>query len=298
MVALNNIKDNRKAYFLAALAILFWSTAATAFKLALSQLHLIPVLAIATLTSLFLLFVFILFSNKLALLKDLTIKDYYYSALLGLLNPFVYYLVLFKAYSLLPAQVAQPLNFIWPIVLVIFTAMLFRRKLSVISIAALFISFTGVYFISSEGKLFDFEFSSPAGIALALGSSVFWALYWVLNLKDKKDTLIKLFMNFLFASVYLLVLIMLTRPYDLNPEGVFYSMYIGCFEMGFTFIIWLKALEMIDKSEKISNLIYLTPFFSLVFIHLILEEQIYVTTFIGLVIIIGSIIFQQKLENH
>ena len=34
----------------------------------------------------------------------------------GFLNPFLYYIILFKAYSLLPAQEALSLNYTWPLV--------------------------------------------------------------------------------------------------------------------------------------------------------------------------------------
>jgi drug/metabolite transporter (DMT)-like permease len=45
------------------------------------------------------------------------VKILFQSAITGALNPFGYYLILFKAYSLLPAQLAQPLNMIWPVTL-------------------------------------------------------------------------------------------------------------------------------------------------------------------------------------
>ena len=42
--------------------------------------------------------------------KGLSGKEWGYFPLLGLLNPVAYYLVLFKSYDLLPAQVAQPIQ--------------------------------------------------------------------------------------------------------------------------------------------------------------------------------------------
>ncbi len=77
-------------------------------------------------------------------------KDIAFSALMGALSPFAYYLVLFKAYEMLPAQVAQPLNMVWPIVLVFLSVILLKQKISSKSFIALFISFIGVYFISSQ----------------------------------------------------------------------------------------------------------------------------------------------------
>ena len=48
------------------------------------------------------------------------------------------------AYSLLPAQVAQPLNFIWPITLVLLSIPILKQKLKLKSLFALMLSFVGV----------------------------------------------------------------------------------------------------------------------------------------------------------
>jgi len=71
------------------------------------------------------------------------------------------------------------------------------------------------------------------------------------------------------------------------------GVYTGIFEMGLTFYLWLKALRLAETSDKISNLVFLAPFLSLVFISIFLGEHIYLTTFLGLVLIIGGIIFQR-----
>ncbi|NJK98814.1 MAG: EamA family transporter, partial [Bacteroidales bacterium] len=49
--------------------------------------------------------------------------------MLGFLNPLLYYLVLFKAYSLLPAQIAQPLNYTWPLILVILSIIFLSKNI-------------------------------------------------------------------------------------------------------------------------------------------------------------------------
>ena len=142
----------RKSYFYAGLAIIFWSTVPTAFKIGLGELDILPMLTIAALTSTLVLLIIVLSSNKTDLIKETTGKELVKSAVLGLINPFLYYLILLKAYQLLPAQVAQPLNMIWPIILVFLSVPVLRQKIERKSYIALFISFTGVYIISSQGK--------------------------------------------------------------------------------------------------------------------------------------------------
>src|SRR5512135_1122580 len=106
----------RQSYIYALLAVFFWSTVPTVFKISLSVLTVLPMLAIASVTSSAVLFAVIIVEKKTHLLRIVTPREMISSAALGLLNPVLYYLLLLNAYKLLPAQVAQPLNMIWPII--------------------------------------------------------------------------------------------------------------------------------------------------------------------------------------
>jgi len=150
------------------------------------------------------------------------------------------------------------------------------------------------YVISSQGKLFHPGQSDLTGVILATGSSVFWALYFILNVKDKRDEAVKLFLNFLFGSFYLICALVITGrwPESAGLEWIATSVYIGIFEMGITFFFWLKALQMAPSTDKVSNLVYLAPFLSLIFVHFILHEPVYYTTPAGLLLIISGILIQ------
>ena len=288
--------QTKSSYIYAGLAVLFWSTVPTAFKISLGELDILTMLTIATLTSTLVLMIVVLTSGKWSLIRTSSRKDVFNSAILGLINPFLYYLILLRAYKLLPAQVAQPLNMIWPIILVFLSVLILGQKIAGKSFAALFISFAGVYLISSQGKPFRFGGSDITGVLLATGSSIFWAFYFILNVKDKRDEAVKLFLNFLFGSIYLLTAVILTGNWHVVPglKGALGSIYIGIFEMGITFFFWLKALSMASTTDKVSNLVYFAPFISLVFVHFILKEPVYYTTPAGLLLIIGGILVQNR----
>jgi drug/metabolite transporter (DMT)-like permease len=288
------VTNQNKATIYAGLAVLFWSTAATAFKIGLKYIDYIQLLYVSTWTSLLVLAVILVWQGKTRLLLTQTRDNWKRSAVLGLLNPFAYYLVLLKAYSLLPAQIAQPLNFTWPIVLVLLSIPLLGQNIKVRSILAIMVSFLGVYLISSQGSPFGFDFASPLGVFLAVGSSVIWALFWIYNLRDTRDEVVKLFISFLFASLYITLAILLFSDIRIPSfKGLLAGMYVGIFEMGITFVFWLKALRFSSTTSKVGHLIYLTPFFSLVLINLIVGETIYWTTLAGLVMIVGSIIYEK-----
>lgn len=286
--------DQTKAYLYAGTAIFFWSTVASAFKVGLQHINFIQFLFFATWTSLLILLIINLLRGSLKQLRSLEKKDLAFSALMGALSPFAYYLVLFKAYEILPAQVAQPLNMVWPIVLVFLSVILLKQKISYKSFIALFISFIGVYFISSQGEPGVLAFKEPLGVVLAAGSSLIWSFYWIYNVKKDMDETLQLLLNFLFASVYITLFILFFNNFrNLDMTGITLAVYAGIFEMGITFILWIKAMKYTASNDKISNLVYIAPFLSLVFIHYFVGETIYVTSLIGLSLIVLGILVEK-----
>jgi drug/metabolite transporter (DMT)-like permease len=288
------MEKQTRAYLCASAAVLSWATSASAFKISLRYTDVFSLLFYASITSTAAFFIYILISNKLRLLKGLSGKDYLYSVLLGFLNPFLYYAVLFKAYSILPAQEAQPLNFIWPITLVLLSIPLLRQKIKPRDILATFICFVGVFVISTRGDIFGFRFTNITGVILATGSSIIWALFWIYNVRDKRDEVVRLFLNFVFGSVLTFLLMVLPGGMRTpNLPGLLGAVYVGLFEMGITFLLWLKALKLSKTTAHITNLIYMVPFLSLVLISFAVGEKILASTLVGLIFIVGGIILQR-----
>jgi drug/metabolite transporter (DMT)-like permease len=288
------MKNQQRAYVFAGLAIFFWSTVATAFKIGLRHLDHLHLLFYASLTSTLLLFLILLFQGNLSEVRQSSIHEIGWSMFLGFLSPFLYYLILFKAYSLLPAQVAQPLNMVWPIVLVFLSVPLLKHNVEKKSYLALLICFAGVYFVSSQGKIFPSVDTSTIGVILAVGSSIIWSLFFIYNVRDQRKEEVKLFLNFLFATIYIFLFIIIFS--DLTPPKfteLLPAIYTGFFEMGLTYILWLKALRLTRSADKISIYVYLAPFLSLIFIHFFVGEKIFYTTIIGLILIVGGILIQK-----
>jgi len=294
------VKAARKAYFFAILAVLFWSTSPTAFKLGLKYQDTYQLLTGASLASFCVLGLIILIQGKMGQLKNLVWKDLRFSALMGLLNPVAYYLILFKAYSLLPAQVAQPLNMVWPLVLVLISIPLLKQKIGWKSIGAMAISFTGVILISSQGGSGAEDPGNRLGIFLALSTSILWAFYFIYNTRDKKDPVIRLFLNFMFATVYLLLGgLFREQGLPVSVEGWLTATYVGIFEMGVTFVFWLLAMQYAPSTDRISNLVYIAPFLNLILVNLVLDESIYLTTIYGIMLLVTGIVIQtMKRRKH
>ncbi len=304
----------RRAYILAIISCLLWSTMATAFSLALREMDGLQIMLWASLVAVVCLLLVLTATRQLSQLAMVRMHDLWKCALLGFLNPFLYYAVLMKAYTILPAQEAMALNYTWPVMLVLFSIPVLGQKIGWRSIVALMISFVGVLVIGTQGRLDQLRLSNPLGDALALGSSVIWGLYWVYSVRfsNKRPTsdappesarqgdeglgdITRVLISILFGSVYLLVATLIFSDLRVPTiRGLMSITYIGLFELGITFVIWLKALKLSTTTDRVSQFVFFSPFFALVWIRIILKEEIMPATLIGLGLVVGGAFIQQK----
>lgn len=291
------MKVEKKAYFYALTAVLLWSTVATAFKIALRYLLPVELLFYSAVTSCVVLTVLLAFSGKLSAISSMTLRQWGRSAGYGLLNPLLYYLVLFSAYDLLPAQQAQAINYTWAITLSLLSIPLLKQKINRYQGIAVFIGYLGVIVISLGGER-QFAFSINSGIILALISTVIWAFYWIVNTKDDREPVAGLLANFL-CSLPLILAVMFYFNGSLSIEippftGLAAAVYVGVFEMGIAFVCWLKAMKTATDTVSIANLIFLSPILSLILIRVFVGEEIMVTTVVGLFFILSGLAVQAK----
>ncbi len=286
---------NKLAVIYALLAVAMWSTVATAFKLGLQQMTLLQLLTGASFFSWLTLSSFLTWKGQLKSAIETIPGNLKAILVLALLNPVIYYLVLFKAYDLLPAQVAQSLNYTWAITLTILSVPILGHKLNKRDIIAILLGYIGVVFISISGKSITGELSY-FGVFLALFSTIIWAGYWLLNARDERPPVVKLFQSFTFAVPILIIITMVVEglPQSININQLLSVVYIGLFEMGLAFMCWQMALHLTDKVSRISTLIFLSPFVSLFIINQVLGEPLQWMTFLGLGLIIIGILVQQS----
>ncbi|MDA3818852.1 MAG: DMT family transporter [Candidatus Delongbacteria bacterium] len=292
------MNNQAKAIIFALLSVLCWSTVAPAFKLALNEISVLQVLTIASGVASVILLIILAFRNQLKEIKKLTRKDVLWSLCFALINPIIYYLLLFTAYDRLPAQIAQPLNYTWPVMLSLLAIPFLKQKLPWRALIALLISFGGVVIISLQKESTTGLDPDALGIFLALISSIAWAAYWLLQFKSRLDKSLQLFLNFSISFIILCGIFALTgQDIPVSAEAWLPSIWIGIFEMGITFFFWMTAMQYAEKTHIISNLAFLSPFISLFFINLVLKEQITVHTVAGLTLIVTGILLQRHFSK-
>lgn len=286
-------QNQRTALMFAAAAVVLWSTVATAFKIALDHFEPAGLLLAATAVSA-VCFAIVAFMNRDWRLPR---NAWPRAMVLGALNPVLYYLVLFAAYDRLPAQIAQPLNYTWVLMLALLSVPLLKQRIDARLATGLVISYVGVVLIITRADFSAAPEFDGTGIGLALTSTVIWALYWILSRRATERALPLLLWSFLFALIPLALLNLPTlisaSPMNSDSPGItgwLAAFWIGVVEMGVTFLIWQRAMALSTHTARTGQLVFLSPFLSLIFIATVLGESISPWSVSGLAVIVAGIL--------
>ena len=289
---------DRRAVKLGLGAVMLWSTVATAFSLSLQYLTPLQLVTLATVISWCFFAIRLSVPERRSALRVTSSKARATGLLVGWLNPGLYYLVLFAAYDRLPAQEAMAINYSWGITLALLAAPLLRQHLSAGALLAACISYSGILVIATRGAPLSLDFAQPLGVGLALLSTVLWSLYWVINTRLSLDPEVNLFLNFSGALPLLLALLWWSdTPFPALWQGWAGGLYVGLFEMGLAFVLWMGAMKATTSTLRISSLIFLSPPLSLVLIWVIAGEPVKAYTLIGLVLILLGLWLQRRAES-
>jgi drug/metabolite transporter (DMT)-like permease len=290
-----NMTNQKQAMLFGLGAVLLWSTVATAFKLALREFTPIQLLFVSCSASVAVIALILIVQGRWHRIFSLTRRQYWQSMVMGLINPCLYYFLLLGAFDRLPAQEAQPLNYTWALVLAYLSVPFLGQRLRRADIIAGLICYSGVIVIATRGNVLAMTFSDPLGVALAISSTLVWASYWIIATRDTRDPVVGLFLNFLCGLPVIAVICGLTDGFDFSlGVSLGAAVYVGIFEMGIAFVLWSYAMKKAENTSKVSNLIFISPFLSLVFIYFILGEIILASTYVGLVLIVAGLWLQQR----
>ena len=283
----------RKSYLYASITVLIWATLATVVKIILSD---IPNFEALTISSVF-AFVFLLIMNivngSFKELKHYRLKDYLMMSGLGFLGLFLYSALYYYGISALSSQEACILNYLWPLMIVVFACILLKEKLTARKLIAMGMSFAGIVVLtvgtggaaSSGNRLW--------GIVACVTAAVCYGLFSVLNKKHSLNQNITMMWIWLTVSVCSLVSGMIFEKWQPIVGVQWLGLgWLGVVVNAVAYLLWAIALKNAEDSAKVANLAYLVPFLSIVLSSVVLKEQITVNMVIAVVLIVGGILLQ------
>jgi drug/metabolite transporter (DMT)-like permease len=141
------------SYIYVSLSVLLWASTAAVAKLLLQDISNIQLTFYSFIFSILGLLTIVIAQGKLGLLKEYEAKDYARMAFMGTLGCYLYYIFLFGAIMYAPAQEAFIVNYLWPMMVVIFAILILKEKLTVKKLLGLVLSFIGVYVVVTKGEI-------------------------------------------------------------------------------------------------------------------------------------------------
>ena len=283
----------KKAYIFAGISIFLWSTVAVMAKLLLNSLNNFQVLWVSAFFSGVALIVYTIYSGTIREIKAYTFKDYIISALIAFPGTCLYYVFFYAGSDLMPASQAFIVNYLWPIMSVVFACIILKEKMTLKKAIAIFMSFFGVVIVTGS-SISSFDKSVMLGTAFCVLGAVSYGIFTAVNKKMSYSKPITMMIGFFEAFIITTVINFINRDLflpDLMQTLGF--MWNGIMTMAVASTLWLVALTM-GNTAKISNLAYITPFLSLVWTALILHEPIKLSSVIGLAVIVLGIFIQIK----
>ena len=279
------------AYSYVLVAIVLWATTAAASKILLTGgLTSTQVVFFWSLLSIAPLFIAVLWQKKLHLHRAYTLRDYLRFAAVGGLGVFLYNFLLLSAFARLAAQEAFLINYLWPIMVVIFGIIILRDTFTLRTAFALLLSFAGVAIIAMHGNLFSLAFSDPLGVLFAVAGAVCYGLFGALDKKAGGDKIVNMLVYSMPAAAVSFLVMMFSDGFPALSLPQFLGlMWLGVAAGAIGFTCWLTGLSGLDTARA-SNLVFLTPFLSLVFIRIFVGEAILLSSVGGLMLILCGII--------
>ena len=119
-------------------------------------------------------------------LKNYKPKDYIITALIGLPGMFLYYVFFYTGTSMMHASQAFIVNYLWPIMSVVFACMLLKEKMTTRKMVAIAVSFLGVI-ITVISEIVHFEKTTLIGALCCVLGAVSYGAFTALNQKFKYD---------------------------------------------------------------------------------------------------------------
>jgi drug/metabolite transporter (DMT)-like permease len=284
----------KKTYLLyAGISIFFWSTLATVSKLLLGSMNSYQLLCGGSLFAAVALLIVNIANGKIKLLKSYRLKDYGATLFACLPGTFLYYVFFYLGTERIPASQAFIINYLWPIMSVLFASFILKERLTARKCIAFALSFLGVLTVAG-GDLLSFNSSTLTGVLFCVLAAVSYGAFTALNQKQEYDDQVSMMIAF-FASFIMSAVISVIIG-DSFPFGIWEIVGVawnGIFILALATVTWAAALKK-GGTARVSSLAYITPFLSLVWTFVILHDPIDPLSLIGLAIIIIGIFIQRK----
>ncbi|MBQ1530056.1 MAG: EamA family transporter, partial [Clostridia bacterium] len=211
---------------------------------------------------------------------------------LGFLGFFVYEFLYYFGIAQLTASTACILNYLWPVMLVLFSCLILKEPFTTRKVIAMVASFLGVVVLSAGGN--DQYGAHPVlGIVGCIVAAVSYGLFSVLNKREDLDQDLCMPIFWGVTMVSGLIAGFVEGGWAMPDWKTWLILaWLGIMANAVGYLIWAIALNDSKNSARIANFAFLVPVLSMLLSALILREQIHWNGIVALALILGGILYQ------
>ncbi|TWI59132.1 DMT family transporter [Halalkalibacter nanhaiisediminis] len=278
---------NFKIWILLILTTLFWAGNYVFGKYVVEEISPLWITYSRWVLALFLLFPIALYFEK----PDwkMVMKSWMPLVLLGLLGIIGYNLILYSALEFTSATNAALISALNPGIIVLFSVLLLREKLSRIQIVGLFISLFGALIILTQGNLGSIlNTDYNRGDLLMIGAVIVWTFYSIIGKKISIPPITATAVSTFFAMIILtpFALMQGINLSEISSMSIYGILYMFIFPSVFSFVFWNISVRSIGASQA-GIFLNLIPVFTALISLLLGEVMRIEQIFGGLLVFIG-----------
>lgn len=206
------------------------------------------------------------------------------------------WVALFEAYRLLNVSLATVIYYVGPILVLLFSPLLFRERLTGRKTLSVVIVGIGLVCISGSIVLTGMNL---LGLTVAIVSALFYASLIVFNKRivrtnGMQTAAVELDVAFVVVLVYTLLSAGLPH---IQAGDLPYIAGIGFINTGLAYYLYFSGLQKLS-GQSVALISYLDPVSALVFSALFLHEAMTPLQLLGAVLIIGGAVFGETKKNR
>ena len=273
--------------FYAAVTIILWGAMPALTKDLLNALPSFETLALSSLFA----FLFLFAVNwRVGTLKKLSAEKIFTAASLGFLGLFLYSAFFYYGLARMTSQEACILNYLWPLMIVLFSCLLLGEELTRQKLLAIGISFAGVVLVMVGGVDENFSAEKIWGALSCIVAAACYGLFSVLNkllrLEQKSAMMIIWATTAIFAGAFGYFFEEWTLP---SLGEIFGLLWLGVLIDAVAYLTWALALAKTTNTAFTANLAYLVPLLAIFISTFVAGEELSLTVVPALILILGGI---------
>jgi len=192
----------------------------------------------------------------------------------------------------LSSQDGNIINYLWPLMIILFSIPILKEKMTLRKIVAVLLSFFGLVVIVTHGNFTTIEMESLPGVLACIGAAICFGLFSVINKRKNYNQFTAMMLFFAVTAALSGIAFLIGGEFQaLNVPQVGGLLWLGISANAIAYLAWALALKDGDTA-KISNLAYIIPFLAIILSVILLGENVYIYSIVGLVFIILGIVIQ------